>query len=482
MTACNESFDPWCADHEQEGALAARQPWIRERRQANAPAVSPALLQPRLRPWAGIRTFLLASGGCLKPQRSGADLAYAWIRQAGGVLMNVGRFATSLLVAIGASLLHVGAGGTGAGGVNSASRIEFRAFTFPLDIGASDVEVCDLNDDGHADLFVAGEHVLVALLGDGRGGFTQSWSYGPDPDWFRDWDVIVSDVDGDGIPDVVAGSVDFLLVLAGLGDGTFRLPGQVYRDVGGPPIAVADFDGDTQPDIVTTGPTMLRVLLQQGGTFSPLIEHSLLTPEGNYFSPRTIRQGDLDGNGSVDLVLSGYELRGFAPAGSVLAVLRNSRPGLQQTLYWLSGPLVFWLGDVNGDGRLDVPMDAGVGQVALWLGLGDGTFKGAGLLQLGQYQCSLPTGGCPYRASHIAVADLNGDNRMDLAVFASDRFLLALPGKGNGTFDAASTFTSSAWRAGLSIGAFAVGDLNSDGKADVVVITRGLGTITFLLS
>ena len=83
-------------------------------------------------------------------------------------------------------------------------------------------------------------------------------------------DVVVADLTGDGIPDLVVANYndDTVSVLIGKGDGTF-LPQEVFP-VGDKPysLAVADLTGDGRPDIVvanSAGDTV-SVLMNLGGS------------------------------------------------------------------------------------------------------------------------------------------------------------------------------------------------------------------------
>jgi hypothetical protein len=138
--------------------------------------------------------------------------------------------------------------------------------------------------------------------------------------------------------------------------------------------------------------------------------------------------------------------------------------------------------DVNRDGKLDLLVanqcvtddncslhnfGIGRGGVGVILGNGDGTFQPAHVYLSGGYA-----------ATSIAVADVNGDGKLDLALAhecgdsdCSGRGVLGvLLGNGDGTFQSAVTYGSGGYEA-MSL---AMGDFNGDGKADIAVANQFL--------
>src|SRR5688572_30133405 len=112
----------------------------------------------------------------------------------------------------------------------------------------------------------------------------------------------------------------------------------------------------------------------------------------------------------------------------------------------------------------------------------------AGLLVLGtSVAAAAPTGSAPSfaaaksyatgRAVSVAIGDLNGDGKPDLATTSGSHRVVILPNRGSGTFGAKHEFAT-----GSSPASVAVGDLNGDGKADLVTGNVDTNTVSVLLN
>jgi len=126
------------------------------------------------------------------------------------------------------------------------------------------------------------------------------------------------------------------------------------------------------------------------------------------------------------------------------------------------------VGDVNGDGKPDLAVaNAGSNTVSVLLGKGDGTFSGL----------RFSAGGSP---ESVAVGDFNGDGKLDLVVsnFYSDNVTMLL-GNGDGTFQPAREIQN--FGPGTFPLAVAVADFNGDGRADVAVANIAANTVAVLL-
>ena len=275
----------------------------------------------------------------------------------------------------------------------------------------------------------------------------------------------VGDVNGDGTPDLVVAdtSVDTVSVLLGNGDGTFQLP-QTFA-TGSQPTAVTlgDMNGDGKLDVAVANVqnNSVSVLLGNGdGTF----QTAKTFATGSYqTSPSSVALGDVNGDGTLDLVVASF-------TSGTVSVLMGTRDGTftsPQTLATGNAPFSVALGDVNGDGKLDLAVtNIGDNTVTVLLGNGDGTF-GA--------QQTFATGHGPFS---LALGDVNGDGTLDLAVTnESSNTVSVLLGNGDGTFAAQQTFAT-----GHGPFSLALGDMDGDGRPDLAVANTYSGTVSVRLN
>ncbi|MHB8420017.1 MAG: FG-GAP repeat domain-containing protein, partial [Myxococcales bacterium] len=130
-----------------------------------------------------------------------------------------------------------------------------------------------------------------------------------------------------------------------------------------------------------------------------------------------------------------------------------------------------WLAaDVNGDGRVDlVHLTTNPGNVITWLSQGDGSWDVVGFTSKGDT--------CLQGCGIWEAADVNGDGRVDLVhVTSVPGVVITWLSNGDGTFSIPS-FTSSGDQCLLDCGTWEVGDVNGDGKADLVHLTTNPGSV-----
>lgn len=369
-----------------------------------------------------------------------------------------------------------GGGGSGDGGV------VIPAFDLP-----TSVEIADLNEDGVQDLIVAASRVagapphpgfvsVLTQVGGTPGAFGAPVRYaaGADPHG-----LVVADLVGDGhrLDAVVAnaqlraGDIGSNVISVLHRDpaklGAFLPPVAFSVAVRNPnAIAVGDVDGDGRPDLVvasSAAPNVASVLIFLRDAQAQFVATSSLAPSGG---SNGVAVGDLDRDGRQDIVVTSSNrvvvfLQDAAQAGEFLPGVGHA-VGLQ--------PIGVRLGDLNGDGLSDLAVSN--------LGAPDGSGSSVSVLLQDPGSPGTFAPATSYAtdifSEGIVIADLNGDDRADLAVANFGSFgktgsvSVLLQGAAAGSFSAAVNYR----QLGGS-NALAVGDLNQDGRPDIAVVDDG---------
>ncbi|MFC1707877.1 FG-GAP-like repeat-containing protein, partial [Planctomycetota bacterium] len=260
------------------------------------------------------------------------------------------------------------------------------------------------------------------------------------------------------------GSAD-VSILLGNGNGSFAA---AKSFAAGPlpfSLASADLNADGNPDlaIASSGASYSRVTVLLGIGDGTFVSAQSNPITGN--EPLCVAIGDLNGDAKPDLVTANSQ-------SNNVSVLLNTQPGQCDLLFAGAGsasvgrdPRSVAVGDLNGDGKPDL---ATAGRdsdtVSVLLGHGNGQFTSAGMFAAGDEPRS------------IAMGDLNRDDKQDVVVCNSyANMVTVLFGNGDGTLSA----PTATFAVGDRTYDVAIADFNSDGNRDLVT-TLGAGSVAIL--
>lgn len=396
------------------------------------------------------------------------------------------------------------------GTVNFATKIDFTTCSNP-----SSVNIGDIDGNGKLDLAVANSNSLVSILRNIDTNGTYNFEAKVDfTIGSGTRSLIIGDLDGDGKPDLTASSYDNIFILR-----NNPLPPSPtiisISPISGPigttvSISGANFDtnstnntvffGSVKATVITTSTNSLTVIVPPGATFAPINvlnninsltasstlsfnptfnpNKSDITPNDMAtkidftagVSPKALAIVDINADGKLDIATANA-----SNLSNSVSIFRNT--SVSGTISFASKldfavgiyPESFAIGDINGDGKPDLAFaNRGDNSVSILLNTSsNGTVSFAPKVEFG-------TGSYP---TSIAIGDVNGDGKLDLAVanYVSGTVSI-LRNTSNGSnvnFEEKVDFV-----ANPGVYCVVIGDIDNDGKPDLATANVDDSTVS----
>jgi len=304
--------------------------------------------------------------------------------------------------------------------------------------------------------------------------------------------VLLEDLDGDQKPELIVAnnSTAFLHVFPNTsvsGSISFGAKMDIALTYAyAKKITVADLDYDGKPDLITANTSNKSIGLLRNTSTPGSITFDAVYNINTFENPEAIITGDLNGDNMPEIITtnnSTTNIKIFQNKGSFGGFNELSFDGSNSLSTPGGTSNVVKLADFNGDGLLDIVVNSGSTASNRSIAV----LKN--ILPSGTEGTSAPlfaaavTYAVPDKVTDIAIADFNGDGKLDIAASIQLKNSVVIylntittPGiiNANG-FTAPVSYTTGTWP-----GALTLADLDGDGNADLATANTGGGTLSVL--
>jgi gliding motility-associated-like protein len=238
-----------------------------------------------------------------------------------------------------------------------------------------------------------------------------------------------------------------------------------------------DFDGDGKPDLALLQAALNNVAIYRNTSVSGTINTSSFTASGTFAvnnSPIFIKAADLDGDGKLDLVVTNSST-------NAVSVLRNTSSGAGNISFAASQNFVLSqpgfcleIGDIDGDGKADIVTSSRiVGSASVLRNIS----SGIGNINFSPNVTFTAVGS----SNGLALADLDKDGKLDMMVSNSDIAVKSISVFLNSSTSGTVSFNPKVdIPTNFAILSIKAGDLNNDGKPDIVGVANADNSISVL--
>ena len=320
----------------------------------------------------------------------------------------------------------------------------------------TDIQFGDFNRDGILDIVSSGSGAELTLnLGHGNGTYKAATSISA----IKPNQIRIGDVNRDGKMDIVSSDPlnGIIYLFRGIGDGRFNAPTTSTSTRNNFNFELIDVNADGSLDIVTqigngssAGTNLVGVLLNKGtGIFNA--QTTVANFVGTGVTPVNLAVGDVNGDGKIDIATANYQ----NDSASILLGSGDGNFSAPTTVNLGDGPKMVALADMNNDGKLDlVSVNEIANTISIAQGVGEGHFMSA---------LNKPT---TFKPTKLIVTDMDGDGNLDVLACGTAGGSAGVwlhPGNGDGSLQDKTRYYDN-----IPLN-FTIGDANNDGTKDLLL-------------